>query len=97
MESSSISKDLKNVRTTIFPFLWLNESVTIDSNSASRLRGLFALKGFVLSIPFLLLGIGFVVLFGFIVCFFRGKKNNEYEALNGVNQGDPQESHISKA
>lgn len=74
LKSSKFAKQLENVRATIFPFVWLNESVYVDSDSANHLRDVMALKGFVLAVPYVLFGISAILIFSVILYNVRNRK-----------------------
>lgn len=59
-----------NVRTVVFPVLYLNESVLIDDASAVKLRAVMVEQNVVVNIPFMLIGLGVIlgVLFMFLMC-----------------------------
>uniref|UniRef100_A0A8C5TYC7 Lysosome membrane protein 2 n=1 Tax=Malurus cyaneus samueli TaxID=2593467 RepID=A0A8C5TYC7_9PASS len=63
-----------NIRTLIFPVMYLNESVLIDEASASKLRHILLEASVVTGIPFVImaLGIAFGVVFVVLVCRSRG-------------------------
>ncbi|KAM7392993.1 hypothetical protein PAMA_007895 [Pampus argenteus] len=59
-----------NVRTVIFPVVYLNESVVIDETSAKKLRAIDLKQNVVVNIPFMLIGLGILLggLFMFLMC-----------------------------
>ncbi|XP_030005493.1 lysosome membrane protein 2c [Sphaeramia orbicularis] len=60
----------ENVRTVVFPVVYLNESVLIDDASAVKLRTVMVKQNVVVNIPFMLIGLGIImgVLFMFLMC-----------------------------
>nr|XP_046231681.1 lysosome membrane protein 2c [Scatophagus argus] len=59
-----------NVRTLVFPVVYLNESVLIDDESALKLRAIVAKQNVVVNIPFILVGLGIILggIFMFLMC-----------------------------
>ncbi|XP_037607909.1 lysosome membrane protein 2c [Sebastes umbrosus] len=59
-----------NVRTVVFPVVYLNESVVIDDASAAKLQKIAVMKNVVENIPFMLIGLGIIVgvIFMFLMC-----------------------------
>ncbi|XP_029371334.1 lysosome membrane protein 2c [Echeneis naucrates] len=60
----------KNMRTLVFPVVYLNESVVIDDVSAMKLRGIVVQQNVVMNIPFMLIGLGIILggVFMFLMC-----------------------------
>ncbi|XP_047228869.1 lysosome membrane protein 2c isoform X1 [Girardinichthys multiradiatus] len=59
-----------NVRTVVFPVMYLNESVLIDDGSAKKLQMIVVEKNVVENIPFMLIGVGIILggIFMFLMC-----------------------------
>ncbi|MEQ2176893.1 hypothetical protein GOODEAATRI_032860, partial [Goodea atripinnis] len=59
-----------NVRTVVFPVMYLNESVLIDDGSAKKLQMIVVEKNVVDNIPFMLIGVGIILggIFMFLMC-----------------------------
>ncbi|XP_037548250.1 lysosome membrane protein 2c [Nematolebias whitei] len=59
-----------NVRTVVFPVVYLNESVLIDDASAKKLQAIVLEKNVVENVPFMLIGLGIIFggLFLFLMC-----------------------------
>ncbi|KAM4527640.1 lysosome membrane protein 2c [Odontesthes bonariensis] len=67
VEKISTFSQTGNVRTVVFPVVYLNESVVIDEASAKKLQAIVTAKNVVENIPFMLIGLG--ILFGGIFMF----------------------------
>ncbi|XP_033503006.2 lysosome membrane protein 2c [Epinephelus lanceolatus] len=59
-----------NVRTVVFPVVYLNESVVIDDASATKLHMIMVEQNVVVNIPFMLIGLGIILggIFMFLMC-----------------------------
>ncbi|XP_008288226.1 lysosome membrane protein 2c [Stegastes partitus] len=59
-----------NVRTVVFPVVYLNESVVIDDASAEKLHKIVAVKNVVENVPFMFIGLGILLglVFMFLMC-----------------------------
>ncbi|TDH01972.1 hypothetical protein EPR50_G00168370 [Perca flavescens] len=59
-----------NIRTVIFPVVYINESVVIDDASAMKLKAIVVKQNVVANIPFMLIGLGIVLggVFMFLMC-----------------------------
>ncbi|XP_035523779.1 lysosome membrane protein 2c [Morone saxatilis] len=59
-----------NVRTVVFPVVYLNESVVIDDASALKLHAIVVKQNVVVNIPFMLIGVGIILggIFMFLMC-----------------------------
>ncbi|XP_034565846.1 lysosome membrane protein 2c [Notolabrus celidotus] len=70
-----------NVRTVVFPVLYLNESVVIDDTSALQLKSVIIEQNVVDSIPFMLIGVGIImgVAFMFLMCRQKIPESTEAE------------------
>lgn len=70
VEKISTFSPTENVRTLIFPVVYLNESVVIDDASAKKLQKIMVEQDVVENIPFMLIGLGVLlgVVFMFLMC-----------------------------
>ncbi|XP_039251972.2 lysosome membrane protein 2-like [Styela clava] len=84
LEASEYSDDLKNVRTTTFPFVWLNESVTVDVDSANHLKQVLMVKQVVLSTPYILFGISALIFVIIIIVTIHKNKKKGTPLLTNV-------------
>ncbi|KAK2819067.1 hypothetical protein Q5P01_024628 [Channa striata] len=59
-----------NVRTVVFPVVYLNESVVIDDASAKKLKVIVVEHNVLVNIPFMLMGVCIIlgVIFMFLIC-----------------------------
>uniref|UniRef100_A0A3Q1CBR8 Scavenger receptor class B, member 2c n=1 Tax=Amphiprion ocellaris TaxID=80972 RepID=A0A3Q1CBR8_AMPOC len=59
-----------NVRTVVFPVVYLNESVVIDDASVEKLKKIVLEKNIVENVPFMLIGLGIILglVFMFLMC-----------------------------
>lgn len=59
-----------NMRTVVFPVVYLNESVVIDDSSVLKLKAIGVKENVVVNIPFMLIGLGIVLggVFMFLMC-----------------------------
>ncbi|KAL4617317.1 lysosome membrane protein 2-like [Arapaima gigas] len=64
----------KLLNTTIFPVMFLNESVVIDDASAAKVKKLLLVSTLVSNFPLLIIGLGVVMLVIFIVLIVRAQK-----------------------
>uniref|UniRef100_A0A668AS77 Scavenger receptor class B member 2 n=1 Tax=Myripristis murdjan TaxID=586833 RepID=A0A668AS77_9TELE len=62
-----------NVRTVVFPVVYLNESVVIDDESAKKLHVVVAEGNIVVNVPFMLIGLGIILGAVFMVLMCRQK------------------------
>ncbi|XP_056288909.1 lysosome membrane protein 2c isoform X2 [Pseudoliparis swirei] len=70
VEKIPVFEQTGNVRTVIFPVVYLNESVVIDDSSAGKLQKILAQRDVVVNIPFMLIGLGIILggVFMFLMC-----------------------------
>ncbi|TNN71357.1 Lysosome membrane protein 2 [Liparis tanakae] len=70
VEKIPVFEQTGNVRTVIFPVVYLNESVVIDDSSARKLQKILAQRDVVVNIPFMLIGLGIILggVFMFLMC-----------------------------
>ncbi|XP_034458494.1 lysosome membrane protein 2c [Hippoglossus hippoglossus] len=59
-----------NVRTVVFPVVYLNESVVLDDTSVLKLRAVAVEQNVVVNIPFMLIGLGIILggIFMLLMC-----------------------------
>uniref|UniRef100_A0A1A8E732 Scavenger receptor class B, member 2 n=1 Tax=Nothobranchius kadleci TaxID=1051664 RepID=A0A1A8E732_NOTKA len=67
----------KNLTETIFPVMFLNESVEIDDASAMRVQKLLLITKLVSNFPLFIVGLGGIMLMIFIVLLFRAHKQKK--------------------
>ncbi|KAM9735347.1 lysosome membrane protein 2c [Menidia menidia] len=70
-----------NVRTVVFPVVYLNESVVIDETSAKKLHAIVTAKNVVENIPFMIIGLGVLLggIFMFLMCREKGPESTPAE------------------
>ncbi|XP_034402684.1 lysosome membrane protein 2c [Cyclopterus lumpus] len=70
VEKIPVFSQTGNVRTVIFPVVYLNESVVIDDSSARKLQKILVQRNVVVNIPFMLIGLGIILggVFMFLMC-----------------------------
>ncbi|KAK2519991.1 hypothetical protein Q9233_011779 [Columba guinea] len=70
-----------NIRTLVFPVMYINESVLIDEESASKLKHVLLEASVVTGIPFVIMALGIVfgVVFIVLVCRSRGASEESTE------------------
>ncbi|XP_054896466.1 lysosome membrane protein 2c isoform X1 [Poeciliopsis prolifica] len=73
--------EIGNVRTVVFPVVYLNESVLIDDASAKKLQRVDVQKNVVENIPFLVIGLGIILggIFMFLMCRQKVPESTEAE------------------
>ncbi|XP_026153144.1 lysosome membrane protein 2-like isoform X2 [Mastacembelus armatus] len=59
---------------TIFPVMFINESVVIDDASAARVQKLLLIVTLVSNFPLIILGLGIIMLISFIILFLRARR-----------------------
>ncbi|KAM9338044.1 lysosome membrane protein 2-like isoform 2-T2 [Symphorus nematophorus] len=82
---------------TVFPVMFLNESVVIDDASAARVQKLLLIVTLVSNFPLIIVGLGGIMLAVFIILLVRARKqktSNEddtsYSPVNDKEKDDPQ-------
>ncbi|KAM4674309.1 lysosome membrane protein 2-like isoform 2-T2 [Amazona ochrocephala] len=72
-----------NIRTLIFPVMYINESVLIDEASASKLKHVLLEASVVIGIPFVIMALGIVfgIVFIVLACRSRGIREEGTEVL----------------
>uniref|UniRef100_A0A669B0W3 Scavenger receptor class B, member 2a n=1 Tax=Oreochromis niloticus TaxID=8128 RepID=A0A669B0W3_ORENI len=64
----------KNITETIFPIMFVNETATIDDESAGQMRSLLLIVTLVSNFPVLIVGLGIILLLVFLVLFCRNRQ-----------------------
>ncbi|XP_053181867.1 lysosome membrane protein 2a isoform X2 [Scomber japonicus] len=64
----------KFINETIFPIMFVNETATIDDNSASQMRTLLLIVTLVSNFPLLIVGLGIILLLVLVVLFCRNRQ-----------------------
>uniref|UniRef100_A0A3Q2WT83 Scavenger receptor class B, member 2a n=3 Tax=Ovalentaria TaxID=1489908 RepID=A0A3Q2WT83_HAPBU len=73
----------KNITETIFPIMFVNETATIDDESAAQMRSLLLIVTLVSNFPVLIVGLGIILLLVFLVLFCRNRqKKNEVKRID---------------
>ncbi|XP_023684494.2 lysosome membrane protein 2-like [Paramormyrops kingsleyae] len=91
----------KYLNRTIFPVMFINESVVIDDASSMKMKKLLLIEKLVSNFPLLIIGLGVIMLLVFIILVFRfhqQKKNTKHNAAyTPVNYKteDPAESDLT--
>ncbi|XP_030211225.1 lysosome membrane protein 2 isoform X1 [Gadus morhua] len=67
----------KNLNDTIFPVMFINETVEIDDASAERLKRLLLIETVVSNFPLLIVGLGAILLVVFIILLFRSRRQQK--------------------
>uniref|UniRef100_A0A1A7X9Q1 Scavenger receptor class B, member 2 n=1 Tax=Iconisemion striatum TaxID=60296 RepID=A0A1A7X9Q1_9TELE len=87
----------KGLNETIFPVMFLNESVEIDDASAARVQKLLLITKLVSNFPLFIMGLGGILLMIFIILLFRTHKqktsteeDTSYSPVNHKDKDDPQ-------
>ncbi|MCI4386874.1 hypothetical protein PGIGA_G00067780 [Pangasianodon gigas] len=68
-----------NVRTLVYPVMYINESVLIDKDSAKKLQGVVTQANVVINIPFIIIGLGILLGVVFIVLICRQERSTPDE------------------
>ncbi|XP_041666404.1 lysosome membrane protein 2-like isoform X2 [Cheilinus undulatus] len=75
MERISGFPKTRTLNETVFPVMFLNESVTIDDVSAARLQKLLLISTLVSNFPLIIVGLGAIMLAVFIILLYRAHKH----------------------
>ncbi|CAN9504526.1 unnamed protein product [Ophioblennius macclurei] len=82
---------------TVFPVMFLNESVVIDDESAARVHKLLLIVTLVSNFPLIIVGLGGILLVVFIILLIRDRKqksssddNTSYSPVHEKEKEDPQ-------
>ncbi|XP_036444566.1 lysosome membrane protein 2c [Colossoma macropomum] len=81
VEKLPVFSQTENVRTLVFPVMYLNESVLIDPDSAKKLGALLTEASVVINIPFIVIGLGIIlgVVFMALLCCLRTPESTAAE------------------
>lgn len=87
----------RSLNDTIFPVMFINESVTIDDASAARVHKLLLIVTLVSNFPLIIVGLGGIMLVVFILLLARARKqktstedDTSYSPVNDKEKEDPQ-------
>lgn len=73
----------RHLNETIFPIMFVNETATIDDQSASQMRTLLLIVNLVSNFPLLIVGLGIILLLVLVVLFCRNRqKKNEVKRID---------------
>ncbi|XP_005801042.1 lysosome membrane protein 2-like isoform X1 [Xiphophorus maculatus] len=73
----------KFINETIFPIMFVNETATIDDDSASQMRTLLLILTLVSNFPLIIVGLGIILLLVLVVLFCRNRqKKNEVKRID---------------
>lgn len=89
----------RNLNKTVFPVLFINESVVINDESAAKMRTLLLVSMLVSNFPLLIIGLGTILLIVFIglIVWSRKKKTTAKEETNYKPvRGKPDEDILDK-
>uniref|UniRef100_A0A8C8DM32 Lysosome membrane protein 2 n=1 Tax=Oryzias sinensis TaxID=183150 RepID=A0A8C8DM32_9TELE len=74
--------DTKNLNETVFPVMFLNESVVIDDESAAKVKKLLLISDLVSNFALFIVGLGGIMLLILVVLLFRAhQKKNEVNRI----------------
>ncbi|KAL4617315.1 lysosome membrane protein 2-like [Arapaima gigas] len=73
VEKIPVFSQTGDVRTLVFPVMYLNESVVIDEESAKKVRDVVTKANVIINIPFLLMGAAIIIGLVFIALMCRQK------------------------
>ncbi|XP_067339779.1 lysosome membrane protein 2-like isoform X2 [Channa argus] len=87
----------KGINETVFPVMFLNESVVIDDASAARVQKLLLIVNLVSNFPLIIVGLGGILLIIFIILLARGRDQESstedetsYSPVSDKEKDDPQ-------
>ncbi|KAM3599276.1 uncharacterized protein V6R79_002953 [Siganus canaliculatus] len=87
----------KKLNETVFPVMFINESVVIDESSAARVQKLLLISNLVSNFPLIFVGLGAIMLLIFIVLLVRDhrqksspEEDTSYSPVNDKEKDDPQ-------
>uniref|UniRef100_A0A1A8R1D3 Scavenger receptor class B, member 2 n=1 Tax=Nothobranchius rachovii TaxID=451742 RepID=A0A1A8R1D3_9TELE len=73
----------RHINETIFPIMFVNETATIDDDSAAQMRTMILLVTLVSNFPLLIVGMGIILLLVLVVLFCRNRqKKNEVKRID---------------
>jgi len=99
LKSSEIFHDMKNLKETIFPIAWLNESVYLDQNSSDMFKSEVVRNiNIINSLQFIVLGIGILIILVVLVSIIckecvSGKKSEGYEPHVNIEESNSVKSY----
>ncbi|XP_017267884.1 lysosome membrane protein 2a isoform X2 [Kryptolebias marmoratus] len=64
----------KHINETIFPIMFVNETATIDDDSAAQMRQLLLIVTLVSNFPLLIVGLGIILLLVLVILFCRNRQ-----------------------
>ncbi|KAF4077037.1 hypothetical protein AMELA_G00203520 [Ameiurus melas] len=68
-----------NVRTLVYPVMYINESVLIDEDSAKKLQGVVTQANVVINVPFIIIGLGILLGLVFIMLMCHKERSTPDE------------------
>lgn len=87
----------RTLNETVFPVMFLNESVTIDDASAAKVHKLLLIVTLVSNFPLIIVGLGAIMLAVFIVLLYRARQekastedDTSYSPVSDKEKDDPQ-------
>ncbi|XP_071321900.1 lysosome membrane protein 2-like isoform X2 [Trachinotus anak] len=87
----------RTLNDTVFPVMFLNESVVIDDASAARVQKLLLIATVVSNFPLIIVGLGVIMLVVFIILLVRARRqktsaedDTSYSPVNDKEKDDPQ-------
>uniref|UniRef100_A0AAQ5ZZL0 Scavenger receptor class B, member 2a n=1 Tax=Amphiprion ocellaris TaxID=80972 RepID=A0AAQ5ZZL0_AMPOC len=80
---SLVALKTRFINETIFPIMFVNETATIDDDSAAQMRTLLLIVTLVSNFPLLIVGMGIILLLVLVVLFCRNRqKKNEVKRID---------------
>ncbi|XP_040012988.1 lysosome membrane protein 2-like isoform X2 [Xiphias gladius] len=87
----------RNLNVTVFPVMFINESVVIDDVSAAKIQKLLRIVTIVSNFPLIFVGLGVIMLIVFIILLVRAhrqktsaEEDTSYSPVNDKEKDDPQ-------
>lgn len=87
----------RSLNETVFPVMFLNESVEIDDASSERLKKLLLISNLVSNFPLVIVGLGVILLMVFVILLCQARKQKSsaeddtaYSPVNDKEKEDPQ-------
>lgn len=87
----------RTLNETVFPVMFINESVVIDDESAARLRKLLLISTMVSNFPLIIVGLGGIMLIVLVILLAKARKQKSsaeddtaYSPVNDKEKEDPQ-------
>ncbi|KAM9450699.1 lysosome membrane protein 2c [Clarias gariepinus] len=83
IEKISAFSQTGDVKTLVYPVMYINESVLIDEDSAKKLRAVDTQADVVINVPFFIIGIGIIlgVVFIVLICYKERSTPDERQPL----------------